>query len=190
MAREAIIEKLNRFSIDHSPVTEECQVVYFMVQLRKILEHENHHSLTGKFTYLHFFCDWIVHTKKTRITDSMREVMEKIFSDVKAQIENPMGIKGQGERIEVMKFAYMERLYDEMILFLEGHGISLKIIEDDWLAFVDHLIKVLESQPILKPTNDITSFTFLPAASGCVRGQINFEEKIEGYDHFRFGNAY
>ncbi len=40
MAREEVIDKLNDFLVQHSPLTEECHVVYLMVAVRKILEHE------------------------------------------------------------------------------------------------------------------------------------------------------
>ena len=190
MAREEIVEKLNEFVTDHDPVTEECHVVYFMVQARKILEHEQDHRNTGNFTYLRFFCDWIAHTKKDAITDSMKKVMETIFIDVKAQIENKVSVKGQNDGQEVVRFVYMEKLHDEMEHFLKDHGINLKIVEGDWLAFVRNLVKVLENQPIIKPTDDITSFIFLPAAEGCVRVRVSFKDKVDGYDYLDFSNAY
>ena len=64
MAREEIIEKLDEFLSSHSPLMEECHIVYLMVEIRKILDHERDHRKNGEFSLLRFYCDWTVHTEK------------------------------------------------------------------------------------------------------------------------------
>jgi len=188
MAKEEIIEKLNNFISNHNPVSEECQVVYVMVQVRKLLDHEQDHWQRGSFTLLRFYCDWTVHTEKTRITDSMKVVMNEVFRDVKNQIENPAMVQAMSP---VMKFAYMENLQGEMRKCLEEHDVNTSITEGDaWISFVGFLVKVLENQPIHNPNDDILLFTFLPAADRCVRGVVKFGQPIRGYDHYNFGNVY
>lgn len=183
MAREEVIDKLNDFLIKHSPVTEECHVVYLMVAVRKILEHEkNKDSLL-----LRFYCDWIVHTEKDRITDDIREMMTEIYKTIRSEIERPHTVQAMSP---VMQFAYMDKLKEGMEKFLADRDIDKKLIGNGWLEFVKILVKVLENQPINKPTEDIKLFSFTPAANQCVKGVILFEQPIKGYDYYNFANAY
>jgi hypothetical protein len=58
MARHAIIEKLD---IELSQqITSERQVVYILVEIRKLMERNND---TEKCFALNFYCDWAMHTK-------------------------------------------------------------------------------------------------------------------------------
>ena len=183
MAREEVIDKLNDFLIKHSPITEECHVVYLMVAVRKILEHEkNKDSLL-----LRFYCDWIVHTEKDRITDDIREMMVEIHKAVKSEIERPYTVQAMSP---VMQFAYMDKLKEEMEKFLTDRDIDKTLIENGWLEFVKILVKVLENQPINKPTDDIKLFSFTPAADQCVKVVILFEQPIKSCDHYNFATAY
>lgn len=187
MAREEIIEKLNRFLSDHDPLTKECHAVYLLVEIRKILDHERSNNSLKDFILLRFYCDWTIHTEKTRITDNMRTIMEQVFQDIKAQITNPAMTQAMSP---VMQFAYMDKLKDEMNRFLKDRNINTILINNGWLSFIQLLVRVLENQPIKNPTNDIELFSFLPAADGCVRGVVKFKHPINGYDHYTFANAY
>jgi len=188
MAKEEIVEKLNRFITEHNPLSEECQVVYLLVQIRKLLDYDRDHWQRGSFTLLRFYCDWIVHTEKTRITESIKSIMDKVYGDVKRQIENPAMTKAMSP---VMRFAYMEDLRNEMSEYLKERSVDISNIEGgNWISFVGLLVKVLENQPIYKPNDDIALFTFIPATERCVRGTIYFTNPINGYDHYNFGNVY
>jgi len=46
-----------------SAFTEECQVVYFLVELRKTLERR---GLVDDYTALKFYCDWAMHARLDR----------------------------------------------------------------------------------------------------------------------------
>jgi hypothetical protein len=187
MAREEIIEKLDDFLNHHDPLTEECHVVYLMVEIRKILDHEKDHRQTGDFSLLRFYCDWILHTEKTGITENIRLIMEEVFKDAKSHIEAPAM---QQEMSPVMQFAYMNNLKEQMVHFLEERGLNSAIVNDGWISFIGILVKVLENQPINDPTDDISVFSFIPAAEGCVAGVIYFKKPINGYNHYKFANAY
>lgn len=187
MAREEIIEKLDSFLNGHAPLAEECHVVYLMVEIRKILDHENDHRQRGDFSLLRFYCDWTVHTEKTRITDDMRSIMNVVYKDAKSHIETPAMREAMSP---VMQFAYMDKLKEQMASFLEQRGLNMALVGDGWLSFVQLLVKVLENQPINDPTDDIASFSFVPAAERCVAGVIYFKKPINGYRHYKFANAY
>lgn len=187
MAKEEIVEKLNSFIANHNPISEECHAVYLMVQIRKLLDYEQDHWKYGSFTLLRFYCDWTVHTEKTRITESIKTIMDGVFKDVKGQIENPAMVKAMSP---VMQFAYMENLRDELKKCLQSRGVNLVLVGGGWIPFISLLVKVLENQPIKNPTDDITLFSFMPAADRCVCGVIKFKQPINGYDHYNFSNAY
>lgn len=187
MAREDIIEKLNKFIVERTPVIEESQAVYIMVEIRKILDHNKDHWRNGDFTLLRFYCDWTVHTDKTRITESMKSAMQEIFQDIKYQMKMPVVAQTNSS---VTRFVYMEALRAEMKRFLEEHNINLNLVDNGWMSFVKVLVKVLENQEMLSPTDDIVSFTFLPANDGCVVVKVVLGQQINGYDYYKFGNAY
>lgn len=183
MAREEVIDKLNSLLMRHSPLTEECHAVYLMVAIRKILEHEK----DKESLLLRFYCDWIVHTEKDRITDDIREMMIEIYTTIKSEIERPYSVQAMSP---VIQFAYMDKLKGEMEKFLTDRDIDRTLIDTGWPEFVKILVKVLENQPINKPTSDIKLFSFIPAAEQCVKGIVVFEQPINGYDHYNFANAY
>jgi hypothetical protein len=54
--REAIIEKLSKHL--SAPPSTEADVVYALVQIRKLLERD---KVSSSYPRLKFFCDWVVH---------------------------------------------------------------------------------------------------------------------------------
>lgn len=188
MGRADIIEKLDRFLIEHSTLNEECHVVYFMVEIRKILDKERYVRQHEEYPILRFYADWTVHTSKEIISPEIKIIMNKIFENVKAQIEQRNSIT---KMPPVMQFAYMQELQKEMANFLENQQLSKNIIEtENWVQFASLLVKVLENQPIKKPTADISAFCFLPAAPRCVLATIDLEFPINGISSYRVSNAY
>lgn len=186
MAREEIIEKLNKFLIGHNPLIEECHIVYLMVEIRKVIDHEKS-SVT--YPLLKFYSDWTVHTEKDHITPEIKQMMEEMYKTAEMEIKNP-ALRKTGSPI--MLFAYMDRLGQEMKSFFEKHAIDPSLAQEKnrWLEFVQLLVKVLENQPIIAPTLDIESFFFQPANPGCVIGILRFKQPIGGYNFYRFMNAY
>ena len=185
MARSEVMEKLNAFLLQHNPLEEECHVVYFMVEIRKILDHENNNS---KYPLLKFYSDWTVHTEKTHISSEIKKMMNKIYQTASDEIANPTSTQA---RSPIMQFAYMEELGKEIKQFLESHGLNLAIAseKDKWIKFIQLLIGVLENQPINNPTKDIEYFRFEPANPGCVIGTLKFKQLVGGYPSYTFKSA-
>ena|SRR2546426_1138790 len=190
MSRSELIDKLEGFLGVHVPLSEECHVVYVMVEIRKILDHERSVDAeqTKKHRLLRFYCDWAVHTEKSRITEEIRVIVADIFEAAKDHIENGWMREGSSR---LMNFAHMKDLQSEMQSFLSDRGISSALVQgDQWVHFVELLVKVLENQPILNPTDTVESFAFLPVAEGSVRGLIKFAHPINGWPAYQFLNAY
>lgn len=185
MGRIEIVEKLDSFLKQHAPFTEECHVLYLLVETRKILDRENNRN----YSILRFYCNWSVHTDKDS-TKEMEAIMNEIYRDVEKQITNP-ALVGMGEKTKIIGFMYMEDLQAEMEKFIQEYQLPNSITENkNWLEFVKLLVKILADQPINTPCANIKQFTFLPAADGCVRGRIDFTKNIGQCSYYQFGNAY
>ena len=148
MGRIEIQEKLNNFLIKYQLFKEESQVVYLLVEIRKILEHDNEKN----FKLLKFFCDWTVHTKKDR---SMEGII-KIAMEINNLVSSVDKITTEQNEI-ILKFFEMKELRQELLDFLNAHLLFNKICTEDkaWKAFVELLTQVLSGQPILHPINTI-----------------------------------
>ncbi len=188
MIKVEIENKIDNFLNKFLPFTEECHIVYLMVEIRKILDYED----AKDYSLLRFYCDWTVHTKKDRNMESIKSMMEKLYRDIKKEIETYPTSES-----EVVKIIYMEQLRKEMNNFLCEFSLSKKLIKNNdlWLSFVKLLVRVLENQPINDPTNDIKNFYFISSSEGCVAGIVIFRNKIQGkdgnlYDYYKFGNVY
>lgn len=185
MGRIEIVEKLHTFLNKHMPLSEECHVLYLLVETRKILDRENNR----KYPILRFYCNWSVHTDKDS-TKEMETIMSDIYQDVEKQIANP-ALVGMGGKTKIIGFMYMEDLQVEIEKFLQEYQLPTSITEKkNWLEFVKLLVKILADQPINTPCSNIKQFAFLPAADGCVRGRIDFTKNIGQYSYYQFGNAY
>ena len=185
MGRIEIVDKLNTFLDKRSPFTEECQVLYLLVEIRKVLGRENNR----KYPILRFYCNWSVHTDKDS-TKEMEVVMKDIYEDIEKQITNP-ALVGMNGKTKVISFMYMEDLQAEMTKFLQEYELPISLTEkSNWLEFVKLLVKILVDQPINNPSINIKQFSFLPATDGCVRGRIDFVKNIGQYSYYQFGNTY
>jgi hypothetical protein len=70
-----IIRKLNEFLTSRIPFKEECEAVYLMVEIRKLLDREHPRDCFAK---VRFYCDWMVHTSKDRNQTAIKDIMEKL----------------------------------------------------------------------------------------------------------------
>jgi len=186
MSQPEIVEKLEKLLKIALPFTQESEVVYLWVETRKILDRANDKS----FPLLRFYADWSVHTSKDRITPGIRSIMEEVYSDIHLEITNPGLLIGRQSKI--VGFMYMEDLQKEMYSFFQKYRVSSDWVNnnDDWIAFISLLVRVLANQPINKPCTAIRQFLFYPTKEGCVAGTVMFRNKIEKYERFSFGNSY
>ncbi len=179
----SIINKINDEIA--SGIDKECQVVYIMIELRKLLDMQRD-SGNDKYKIIRFYSDWIVHTKKSTITSEIKEIMNKIDSEIPLNYKED--VSWQIYQKELMKFIYMESLKDELDEFFKEVGINNVLLEkSNWIKLISLLVKILEEQPILNPTNNVNYFLFEPAANGAVIWIIEFND-VRGT--MRFGNMY
>ena len=186
MVKEEIVWKLNRFIKKHNPVSEESDVVYIMSEIRKILEHEKDHWKNGSFTIVHFYCDWMAHTEKDAITETIKAIMDIMYDDAKKTIES----NGRISPDSIAKFAYMKNLQDELRVFLKNYNINTAIVDDGYIPFISNIVKVLESQKINNPNDNIEYFSFDPANDDCAILTVKFNVPINGYPSYHLKMAY
>jgi len=187
MGRIEIVEKLNSFFDKHALFTEECHVVYTLVEIRKVLDRENNR----KYPILRFYCNWSVHTDKDS-TQEMETIMKDIYQGVVEQITNP-ALVGMNGKPKIIGFMSMEDLQSEMEKFLQEYGLPVSLTgKGSWLEFIKLFVKILADQPIknIGAGINIKQFAFLPAANGCVRGRIDFIQNVGGHPFYEFGNAF
>lgn len=159
MARSEIIEKLSTFLNKNKTFNEECHVVYLLVEIRKILEHDNERE----YKLLKFFCDWTVHTKKDR---SMGGIVN-IVSEIDRLVSSVDKITTE-QNEQILKFLEMKELRRELSQFFPSRFLPDNLTEDDltWSTFVDTLAQVLSGQPILKPIKTIKSIEIVSNSYG------------------------
>src|SRR5258708_12095386 len=153
-----IVTKLNKFLDTHDPFTEECEAVYLMVELRKLLEREykDGNRWTGEFAKVRLYCDWTVHPSIDR-NPTIKDMMEKL----KEALSN-------GE--DTSYFFSLSELRSEMSELFRKQGLRDKLCRDNehWKHFVDVLTPVLIDQLINNPnpTVGISSVSFVAGGRG------------------------
>jgi hypothetical protein len=146
MGRHAIVEKLaiHLSRPVRKPADAEPHVVYLLVELRKLLEHDN---AKEKYPVLNFHSNWVVHT-----TLSQSEIAEKIirhFDELPNLLENVQD--GQLPiPAEMERFLNQDALRKELDECLQSYGLPTKVCssQKDWLMFSDALCRVIEDCPL------------------------------------------
>lgn len=167
MAKEEIIEKMNKFLTKYPVFTEDCHVVYLLVELRKLLDRDN----DPNFLLVRFYCDWTVHTQKDRNIEVIKEIVDKIDACYSASSHHP--IKDEG----IFDFLNMNALKIELKELFNKHYLPISIFENDsWSVFVDILTGVLSGQPILNPKAGIKWINIIPFGKGASTIDIKFSD--------------
>lgn len=167
MAREEIIEKLDKFLTKYPAFEEDCHVVYLLVEIRKLLDRDTNPN----FLLVRFYCDWTVHTTKERNLGVIKEIVDKIDKCYLASSHHPIKDKG------IFDFLNMNELKKELRELFDKYTLPKNIFEDDsWLAFVDILTGVLSDQPILKPKAGIESISLVSFGKGKSTIDIKFND--------------
>jgi hypothetical protein len=163
-----IIRKLNEFLTSHVPFIEECEAVYLMVELRKLLDREHPKD---RFAKVRFYCDWMVHTQKDGNQDAVRDIME--------ELNDCLNNDNQHLQEDIMSFFSLVELRKEMFNLFKIHGLQTQICQDDgyWNRFVDEFIQVLTDQPITKPINGVSSVAFVPGKRGTKTVSVEFSDQ-------------
>jgi hypothetical protein len=122
--RPAIIEKLNRH-MSSAPKTE-ADVVYGLVEIRKLLEQSGHKE---RFPRLVFFCDWVVHPwLKGRETQNVLMELDQRLGRYDAS--RPWEIDEDGKVHELLS---LRRFAEELNACCRENGIDEIWTQDIWV---------------------------------------------------------
>ena len=142
MKEDILYEKIRR-ELDDLPISTEPRVMYLLVEIRKVLDHEGD---TETFELLRFYGDWCVHT----ILD--RRVARKLVQIVQQKDTTSSRIITFG------------KLRTELRLFLGTYNLPTQIALDEnlWSEFRSKLSNILLDVPVVYKVGDkvIGSFQF------------------------------
>lgn len=167
MKRE-IVNKLNLFLTNHSHFKEECEVVYLMVELRKLLDRKRQEGIDGAYPLVRFYADWTLHIQKDNITKPIKEIMQKIDALLQPYPKD-----------DDISFLLMPEFRKEMQDLLQESGLPYDFCsgDDSWINFVGILSQILADQPIINPTDNISEFYYVPGDKKNVMVTINYSDK-------------
>lgn len=133
------------------PITTERQVVYIMVEVRKLLELT---QLTDKYPTLMFFCNWAAHPMMdrgaakeiVRLFDKQQHVVEQMHPGVPAGTKIEMH---HDSMVELEKILSLSTFRDQFAAFLEELGLRQVITaEESWTEFLTHYGAVIQDCPL------------------------------------------
>lgn len=76
MGKPDIIEKIRKEFIKADGISEECQVVYVLSRIRKVLDKDG----SKKYKHLRFYCNWALHTEIDR-TEKVQEMLLEFITE-------------------------------------------------------------------------------------------------------------
>lgn len=134
-----ILEKLKK--ILSEPIKNEYQVVYIIVEIRKLLEKIDR----NKYGILRFYCHWALHSELNHLSP-VREILNRIYEEHR---------KGDFKDVafDFISFKYLKK---EMIAFCKEDSINLptEFLEnyERWRRFQKIFSEIIKDSPLkMKP---------------------------------------
>jgi hypothetical protein len=145
MTQSAIITKLERLLANG--IRSEAEAVYLMVEVRKLLEHQNARQ---QYEYLTFHCDWALHAKLSgRIAQRILTFFDAANIHLKAGAE--MEQLPNLPRIEIERISKMEYFERQLDCFLKANSLETlcSTRADGWTHFLHLYTKIIEDCPLV-----------------------------------------
>ena len=145
--RHAIIDKLAREL--REPITSERQVVYLLVEIRKLMDINND---SAAYPSLRFACNWVVHTvlDKTAAQAFVNQV-DKYQQSIEASHNAASGQKVDTSSFKpTREILSLSKIRTELGAYLQQLGLNPRLANDDghWADFVTHYARVVEDCPL------------------------------------------
>lgn len=131
---DQIITKLQKLLTEDVPLNTEVEIVYYFVEIRKLLEKNN---LAKEYPTAGFYSDWCLHP----IID--REKSIERINEILTHIEEGNGYQGMSE---IISFKHLKREITELNRRFQLPNFTTDAIT--WLRFIKNLRNVLLEQPI------------------------------------------
>lgn len=163
MDKNKIIEKLKNFLRTHKIFREEGEVVYLMVEIRKILDIDK----SNPCQRLRFYCNWTLHVnlKNKNTTQFISNMFDQYIDVTKS------GKEIAREMIsEHPDFFKLNDLKTELRNFFVNHALPINLINKNkyWFTFIRLLLEVVEKCPVvcIKSSNKIDELILLKDDKG------------------------
>jgi hypothetical protein len=123
------------------------QVIYILVELRKLMELSNNNSA---YQVLNFFSNWVVHSKlsASAVADDIIRMLDGMM-DLRCNDTVDMKLED-----DIVKFISLERLREDLNAFMKEIGLSTEVCTDSgkWFRFQKKLVGVISDVPLeLRP---------------------------------------
>jgi hypothetical protein len=156
-----IVDKLNKFLTNHVPFKEECEAVYLMVELRKLIDRE----VKDQYRLVRFYCDWTVHPIKNhnnRFISEVKSIIDEVF---------------EASSIDFL----MPTFRTEMLSLFTTYDLLGELCTDKaaWKHFVNVFVQVLADQPIVEPKLGLSSFRYESGSQDHIVVEITFNDHRE-----------
>jgi hypothetical protein len=137
----------------HQEITTERQVVYILVETRKLIEKNR---LANKFEALGLHCNWAVHTELSKgQARTLLAGLNKHYSEILSKGQAKEAIQKIGERLGLEPFRV------EFRQFLELLGLYKEFCDgDSWLAFLYHYSQVIRDCLLVSRAAALPSWHF------------------------------
>jgi hypothetical protein len=141
VGRDAIINKLELALI--APISSEQQVVYLLVEIRKLLERD---KKAKSYRALQFCCDWAVHPVMDR-ADALY-ILKKLDQGIETLV------RSQGTAVDIFTKARVDadpmlRLSSDLKTFLSEYSLPAAIVtRDRFSEFLNYYTRVIEDCPL------------------------------------------
>ena len=99
------------------PIEAECQVVYILVEVRKLLEHEGTKNTLNALTLC---CDWSIHTKLDR--NEARKVLKEV-DDLFGKYLGGKADKAEHDRLAAI--LHLTPFREQLCQFLKSHMAAI-----------------------------------------------------------------
>jgi hypothetical protein len=156
-------------------ITSERQVVYILVEMRKLLEKND---TLDQYRALRLCCDWAVHP---RLSLASAQVITKLFDEYEAKNRREAVGVAQADMPELVEFCEHTRFRSQLIEACKANGIPTDAPKDDkwWRSFLTHYSEVVNDCPI-EARADNTKYVTRVTASAVAPASIGITNRLFG----------
>lgn len=137
-------KKLDEYLSERKIFNEEPEVVYVLVQTRKLIETKP----DNMYVYIKYMCDWALHTSKKYRHDILKDTYDEISAELSLA------------RDEIHKtseeFSTFQKFKKELIDLYEKEDFTSRPFQDfkQWSTFMYNFAKAVSGQPIVYESAD------------------------------------
>lgn len=149
MTRRDIVKKLRKFLLNHPTFKEECELVYLMVEIRKILDYGS-----NSYKTLRFYCNWVLHKElsQEKTTKLLSDIFETNIHLKKGGRENARKIKSIGKG-----FFKLDKFKKELKEFFKDNHLPMDLLNKNWWIFGKLLLEIIKDSPVVFTSSKIRS---------------------------------